>query len=124
MLRLVGREKVSVERDMIQSHNTVNGVAFVICEFALMALIVAPLGVAWAFTQSCAPDSRRLLAFQGSVASGRVPGSSTAATTAATPAAAAALTPPGTDVGVAASASLVSAHVPLLADPQGAANAR
>lgn len=35
----------------IQSHNTVNGVAFVICEFALMALIVAPLGVAWAFTQ-------------------------------------------------------------------------
>jgi hypothetical protein len=32
----------------IQSHNTVNGVAFVICEFALMALIVAPLGVAWA----------------------------------------------------------------------------
>ena len=35
----------------IQSHNTVNGVAFVICEFALMALIVAPLGVAWALTQ-------------------------------------------------------------------------
>ena len=34
----------------IQSHNTVNGVGFVVGEFALMALIVAPLGVAWAFT--------------------------------------------------------------------------
>ena len=35
----------------IQSHNTVNGVAFAICEFALIALIVAPFGVAWAVTQ-------------------------------------------------------------------------
>ena len=35
----------------IQSHSIVNGVAFVICEFALIALIVAPLGVAWALAQ-------------------------------------------------------------------------
>ena len=35
----------------IQSHNIVNGVAFVICEFAVMALVVAPFGVAWALTQ-------------------------------------------------------------------------
>jgi uncharacterized membrane protein len=35
----------------IQSHNTVNGVAFAICEFALMALVVAPFGVAYALTE-------------------------------------------------------------------------
>lgn len=35
----------------IQSHSTVNGVAFVICEFAVMVLVVAPFGVAWALTQ-------------------------------------------------------------------------
>ena len=34
----------------IRSHNTVNGIAFAICEFALMALVVAPFGVAWALT--------------------------------------------------------------------------
>jgi hypothetical protein len=34
----------------IKSHNTVNGVAFVICEFALMALVIAPFGLAWALT--------------------------------------------------------------------------
>jgi hypothetical protein len=34
----------------IKSHNTVNGVAFVICEFALMALVIAPFGVAWSLT--------------------------------------------------------------------------
>jgi uncharacterized membrane protein len=34
----------------IRSHNTVNGIAFVIVEFALMALVVAPFGVAWALT--------------------------------------------------------------------------
>ncbi|HEY4912908.1 MAG TPA: hypothetical protein VIJ91_03195 [Candidatus Dormibacteraeota bacterium] len=34
----------------IKSHNTVNGIAFAISEFALMALLVAPLGVAWALT--------------------------------------------------------------------------
>jgi hypothetical protein len=34
----------------IKSHITVNGVAFVICEFALMALVIAPFGVAWALT--------------------------------------------------------------------------
>ena len=34
----------------IRSHNTVNGIAFAICEFALIALAVAPFGVAWALT--------------------------------------------------------------------------
>jgi hypothetical protein len=34
----------------IRSHNTVNGIAFVICEFALMALVIAPFGVAYALT--------------------------------------------------------------------------
>jgi hypothetical protein len=34
----------------IRSHNSVNGIAFVIGEFALMALVVAPFGVAWALT--------------------------------------------------------------------------
>jgi hypothetical protein len=34
----------------IRAHNTVNGVTFVICEFALMALVIAPFGVAWALT--------------------------------------------------------------------------
>jgi hypothetical protein len=34
----------------IRSHNTVNGIAFAIVEFALMALVVAPFGVAWALT--------------------------------------------------------------------------
>ena len=31
----------------IQSHNIVNGVAFVVCEFALMTTVVATLGVIW-----------------------------------------------------------------------------
>jgi uncharacterized membrane protein len=34
----------------IQSHNTVNGIAFAICEFVLMALVVAPFAVAYALT--------------------------------------------------------------------------
>jgi hypothetical protein len=34
----------------IRSHNTVNGIAFVICEFGLMALVIAPFGVAYALT--------------------------------------------------------------------------
>ena len=34
----------------IRSHNTVNGIAFATVEFALMALVVAPFGVAWALT--------------------------------------------------------------------------
>jgi len=34
----------------IRSHNTVNGIAFAIVEFALMALVVAPFGVAYALT--------------------------------------------------------------------------
>lgn len=33
----------------IQSHNIVNGVAFVVCEFALIVLVVTPFGVIWAF---------------------------------------------------------------------------
>lgn len=32
----------------IQSHNTINGIAFAICEFALIAIVVAPFGIAWA----------------------------------------------------------------------------
>jgi hypothetical protein len=34
----------------IKSHNTVNGIAFAISEFALIALLVAPFRVAWALT--------------------------------------------------------------------------
>ena len=34
----------------LRSHNTINGVAFAIGEFALIGLIVAPFGVAYAFT--------------------------------------------------------------------------
>jgi hypothetical protein len=34
----------------IRSHNTINGVAFAICEFALIGLVVGLFGVAYAFT--------------------------------------------------------------------------
>lgn len=33
----------------IQSHNIVNGVGFAICEFALMAVVVTPFALFWAF---------------------------------------------------------------------------